>query len=191
MLYILAILCPPLAVAMANGDSDDDWFKLIAFGFCIFLCMLGWVPGLIYALLTVAQRNKKVPDGEQLCPESDIRTNRHTVESIVDVVSNKGEKVNRQIKDKRKSCCPRCGKPHGFLFMFSNLDNILCTACELKLEKENDAKENAERIAYNKKIFKVIKTILLLLGILLALIIIGKLREYSVQFTFFGIQFNF
>lgn len=50
MLYLVAILLPPLAVACTNRGG--------AFLANIFLCLLFWVPGIIHALLVVSQHHQ-------------------------------------------------------------------------------------------------------------------------------------
>jgi uncharacterized membrane protein YqaE (UPF0057 family) len=49
MLYVLAILLPPIAVLVCG--------KPFQFLLNIVLCLLGWVPGIIHALLVVHDRN--------------------------------------------------------------------------------------------------------------------------------------
>ncbi|RYY60739.1 MAG: YqaE/Pmp3 family membrane protein [Chitinophagaceae bacterium] len=47
LLVILAILLPPLAVYLHEGDTNNKfWISLI-------LTLLFWIPGVIYALITV------------------------------------------------------------------------------------------------------------------------------------------
>lgn len=57
--YILALLLPPLAVLM-KGKPGQAGLNLI-------LCLFGWIPGIIHALLVVSQvkadqRTQKVVD---------------------------------------------------------------------------------------------------------------------------------
>lgn len=47
MLYLIAILLPPLAVALTNRAG--------AFIANLFLCLLFWIPGIIHAILVVNQ----------------------------------------------------------------------------------------------------------------------------------------
>lgn len=55
MLYILAIIFPPLAVLLSG-------FRPISFIFSIVLTMLLWIPGIIHAILVVNDHkaNKRV-----------------------------------------------------------------------------------------------------------------------------------
>jgi len=46
MAYILALIFPPLAVLIKGSPSQ----ALVNVGFC----MLGWIPGIIHALIVVA-----------------------------------------------------------------------------------------------------------------------------------------
>lgn len=59
MRYVLALLLPPLAVLLCG--------KPVQFFLNILLCLLGWIPGIIHALLVVHthladQRNDKLID---------------------------------------------------------------------------------------------------------------------------------
>lgn len=46
LLFVLAILLPPLAVYLVKGVNKDFWLNLI-------LCIFVWIPGIIHALYIV------------------------------------------------------------------------------------------------------------------------------------------
>lgn len=48
LLCILAFLLPPLAVALYEGITTNFWI-------CLLLTLLGWLPGIIFALLVVLE----------------------------------------------------------------------------------------------------------------------------------------
>lgn len=51
-LLFMAVLMPPLAVAIKKGLHKNLWINFI-------LTLIGWIPGVIHALIVVAGRNKQ------------------------------------------------------------------------------------------------------------------------------------
>ena len=68
MRYLLAILLPPIAVLLCA--------KPITAVLNLFLCVLGWIPGVIHALMVVSSHN------------ADKRMQKHT-KAVTAAVSNK------------------------------------------------------------------------------------------------------
>lgn len=46
LLFVLAILLPPLAVYLVKGIKKDFWINII-------LCIFFWIPGIIHAMYVV------------------------------------------------------------------------------------------------------------------------------------------
>ncbi|KAI3444034.1 hypothetical protein Pfo_000699 [Paulownia fortunei] len=59
---LLAILVPPLGVFFRNGCCSCEFF------ICVVLTLLGYVPGIIYAIYAIVVRSGEPDDQEYLEP---------------------------------------------------------------------------------------------------------------------------